>query len=130
MIEGSLRVEVDGVITRVDAGQSFVVEPGVSHVPANPYNKRAVFQVEVRGVPNFTSCLSQIHRRLGDKSASWFMRHVRVGRLANICDIYVSAIPWWFQAAGMAMSAPILEVLGFPVFEPMVNVRPKESNDE
>ena len=30
----------------------------------------------------------------------------------------------------MALSAPILELAGFPVYEPMVNVPPKESNNE
>ena len=130
VVEGSLRVDMDGETLRINAGESFTVEPGIAHVPSNPFEEIAVFRVEVRGVPHFTSCLSQIHRRLGDDEASWLMRHLRVGRLANVCDIYVSAIPWWLQAAGMTISAPILELLGFPVYEPMVTVAAEESNNE
>lgn len=130
VLEGRLRLAIAGETRTVEAGQSFLVDRGVAHVPSNPFPESAVFRVRVSGVKNFTTCLSQIHRRLGDASSSWLMRHVRVGRLANVCDIYVSAIPWWIQSAGMTLSAPILRLLGFPVYEPMVNVQPEESNNE
>ena len=130
VLEGQLSVELDGSVRVIRAGEAFEVREGISHVPSNPFESPARFRVTVSGVQNFTTCLSQIHRRLGDKSASWLVRHLRVGRIASACDIYVSTIPWWFQSLGMALSAPILELAGFPVYEPMVNVPPKESNNE
>ena len=130
VLEGQLSVELDGAVSVVGAGQAFEVREGTSHVPANPFESPARFRVTVSGIKNFTTCLGQIHQRLGDKNASWLVRHLRVGRIASACDIYVSTIPWWFQSLGMALSAPILELAGFPVYEPMVNVFPKESNNE
>ena len=129
VLEGQLSVELDGSVRVIRAGEAFEVREGISmYLPTHLRVLR--FRVTVSGVQNFTTCLSQIHRRLGDKSASWLVRHLRVGRIASACDIYVSTIPWWFQSLGMALSAPILELAGFPVYEPMDNVPPKESNNE
>ena len=102
VLEGQLTVELDGALRVVGTGEKFEVGEGISHVPANPFESPARFRVTVAGVKNFTTCLSQIHRRLGDERASWLERHLRVGRIASACDIYVSTIPWWFQSLGMA----------------------------
>ena len=130
VLEGQVSVELDGSVRVIRAGEAFEVREGISHVPSNPFESPARFRVTVSGVQNFTTCLSQIHRRLGDKSASGW---------CGTSVLAVSPVPaismsrrslGGFNSLGMALSAPILELAGFPVYEPMVNVPPKESNNE
>ena len=130
VLSGKIAFELSSGRQVLRAGEQLTIGRGQAHVPSNPFAEPASFRVTVSSIPSFTSCIAQTHRRLGDASSSWVIRHIRVGRLALACDMYLSTIPVWVQAVGMTLSAPILEALGFPVYEPMVNVPMNESNSE
>ena len=131
VVSGRVSVDLGGESVILSKGEVLDGKADASHGPSNPFDQAAIFRVRVANHPYFTPCLMQVHRRLGDASTSWLIRQVRVSRLALACDMYLPTIPTELQMLGAALSAPILRLLGFPVYERVVTLTTnQESNNE
>jgi len=93
-----------------------LVPAGAAHLPANPGDKPARFQVEMEPIGVFDLCLVQIHN-LMDKpkeNRNWITEQMQLARMATFCDVYRGELPVWIQKAGLFFMDPTLRAMGFP----------------
>lgn len=120
VLEGRLRLTVDGQERVLAAGDRFRVPRGIPHSASNPFDQPTRVSISLEPTGQMSLALTQVHGYLNQpQNASAILDFFQMLRFAERYGVYLEGLPIWIQRFGIFVLAPTARMMGFSSFYPV-----------
>ncbi len=117
VLQGKVRLVVEGKIHELKAGESITVPAGQTHGASNQHDAPAHVEVAMEPTGGLNMAMTQVHGFLDQSGDSGGLTDfLQMLRFAERYEVYRADLPIWFQKLGITLVAPFARALGFRSF--------------